>query len=72
MGAKKKAAAAAKAGGGDEEDVTFHNFFKYYKRNCQIAGIESNKRMRNFYEIDYLVDFKDMTNVSLPFYSICL
>ena len=65
MGGKKKAPAAAKASGGDEEDVTFHNFFKYYKRNCQIAQIEMNKKIKSAYENDYIVDTKMMSSVSL-------
>ena len=68
MGGKKKQAAAAGSGakaGGDEEDVTFHNFFKYYKRNCQMAGIEMNKRVRRAYEEDYLIENKMLTSVSL-------
>jgi len=56
--APKKAAKKTAASGEAEEDVTVHNFYKFYVRNCRSLDptipCPVNKRLKELYEIGYL------------------
>ena len=62
MGGKKKAAAAA--GGEDEQDLSTEQFYKAYRKNVTMLGIEVSKRIVQQYNEDWLEDQKHYEKVS--------
>jgi hypothetical protein len=56
----KKAAKKSAGAGEAEEDLSVHNFYKFYVRNCR--GLDPtipcpvNKRLKEMYEINYAED----------------
>ena len=56
----KKSAAAA---GGDEEDHSCDNFYKFYRKNCQVLEIPIAPILKQMYE-EYVEEGKFITKVS--------
>lgn len=49
-----KKAAKATADGGESEDISCEQFMKFYKKQCGVYGIDSNKQIKAAYENEWV------------------